>query len=348
MVSCARRKLHARDKSTLTYVRSEVSRLDMRYLLVAMTRIIHLQRIGTAIAVAFALSSLAGVASGETIYRWRDGSDRWHFSNRRGQAPSHAEVAKLPALSIVKARPIAVDSSSVAEVPADSADLPAEPSFDSVECEPADPSLLIDAIESRLAALRPEGTRGTGLTLLVAGRPVSHGPNAVIDVFPESEGDETTLVARRPVSYGPNVVVEVAENDGDETAASDQAAVAYPAGGGCPETPPLERYAVTSPARASASGLCADYRRGFAEIDSALSRNENVVRAFQVAAARFDPSPEGDEIAARGANITLPPWLVETNSAQTAELTDEIEGFAEELTVARDEIDRAARANRCW
>lgn len=296
--------------------------MDTRYHFVAIVRTVRTRGISVLVA-ASAFLCLANLASGETVYSWRDAANRLHFSNRAERVPSHAQLTSLPALGIAKPRPVADDRSSLAESPPASEDAsvasPSEPS----ECDVADPSGLIDAITSRLETMRSDGSADPGLTLIVAGTPVSYSPNADLQVLTAGETDGT--------------------------AASEQGAVAYPAGGGCPRTPPLERYAVTAPVRTSSSGLCADYRRASAEIDIATSRNENVARTFEFAEARFDSSTaDGEASGGVGREIELPPWLVEVGEAQTAELAVEIEEFSEELTVAREEIDRAARAQGCW
>jgi hypothetical protein len=165
------------------------------------------------------------------------------------------------------------------------------------------------------------------LALFIAGTPVWYDPLANVRVWPASETDEQAAV--------------------------EQAAVAFPGSGACPDSPPLERYAVSesSTAGTSSPGLCEDFRRAAAEIESALSRNDNLARTFETASARFESSLGGDGEAAEASAIdrlNLPPWLVETVAAQTAELAVEIDEFMEELTVAREEIDGAAQARGCW
>jgi len=46
--------------------------------------------------------------------------------------------------------------------------------------------------------------------------------------------------------------------------------------------------------------------------------------------------------------VVLPEWLPEAHAAQTAEIAAETEAFVDELTIALEEIDRAARAAGCW
>ncbi len=46
--------------------------------------------------------------------------------------------------------------------------------------------------------------------------------------------------------------------------------------------------------------------------------------------------------------VVLPEWLPEAHAAQTAEIAAETEAFVDELSVALEEIDRAARDAGCW
>ena len=46
--------------------------------------------------------------------------------------------------------------------------------------------------------------------------------------------------------------------------------------------------------------------------------------------------------------IPLDPWIVAAHASQTASLAAESDALVEELTVALEEIDRAARASGCW
>jgi len=107
--------------------------------------------------------------------------------------------------------------------------------------------------------------------------------------------------------------------------------------------------------RSGNSGLCTDYRRAFAEIDIAASRNDAVARTFEFAATRFGSLRTDGEtseiIPSRSPlvqGVRLPAWVVKATAASTAELATEINEFSEELAVARAEIDRAARAQGCW
>lgn len=46
--------------------------------------------------------------------------------------------------------------------------------------------------------------------------------------------------------------------------------------------------------------------------------------------------------------VVQPRWLVDAHAVQTAEIAAETEAFVDELTIALEEIDRAARAAGCW
>ena len=287
----------------------------MRYRIVTSDRKLSIRHAMSVLA-ALALVASALPAPASTIYGWRDASGRAHFSNRRDQVPANAAPAPLGKLSIIEARPVSSGS------PVVSAPVAVEPEvvpFQVPECDLPDASPLIDAITARLEAMRPDASTVEGLTLFVSGTPVSHSSNADVIVLPGVVDEETTP--------------------------SEQAAVAY--AGACPRTPPLERYAVAAPDDAPATGLCGDYRRAAAEIEIASSRNDSVTRTFQFAAARLDALTAGD-VELTATDVVPPTWLAEAGAAQTAELAAEIEEFSEELTVAREEIDRAARAEGCW
>lgn len=279
----------------------------------------------SALAVASALLPVAAFASADAMYRWRDDAGRVHFSNDRKAAPAGAQELSLPNLTV--GRPASPAAERPSEAAVETAGRAVEPPPVAAECDAPDPSPLIDAITSRLDSIRSDPSPAPGLTLLVAGVPVSYSANADVQTWPASGTDWT--------------------------AAGEQAAIAYPASGGCPRTPPLERYevAATSNVRpASSAGLCDDYRRASVEVEMAISRNEDVARSFQFAAARFD-SLTGGGVAPPGAgegSLSPMPWFVEAGAAQTTELAAEIDELMEELTVAREEIDRAAEAQGCW
>jgi hypothetical protein len=276
----------------------------MRYVLGARQNTIGWRRSAAAFAVASAIVCLAGPASADTFYRWRDSAGRWHFSNRPERVPDKAQALTLRPPSIVQVRAVPEDADSgpalvVRSLP------PARAS----ECTPPDPSRLIDAITARLDST--DRSAAADLALFVGGVPVSYSSDSVVAVM---AGRET-----------------------DGAAASDQAAIAYPGGGACPRTPPLERYATSAPAASSSSGLCADYRSAAVEIDGALARNAEVARPFVLASNR----------PADGA-VGQPAWLMDASAAQTAELAAEIDEFNGELAVAHDEIESASHAQGCW
>jgi hypothetical protein len=278
----------------------------MRHVLVGQLKRIR-RCAGLAFAVASAIIALAGAASAEPFYRWRDPAGHWHFSNRSEAVPPGAQEMTLRPLDTIQLptdeRPDLVESPPAP--PSPSLALPPHPSG----CAVADPSALIEAIRARLDA--GDTNAPADLALFVGGVPVSYSSESVVQLL--------------------------AGHGTDDIVATDQAAIAYPSGGACPRTPPLERYAVSAPIAPSSSGLCADYHRASSEIDSALARNADIARPFVLASNR----PE--ERA-----VVQPEWVLEASAAQTAELAAEIDDFNDGLTVAHEEIDRAAHAQGCW
>ncbi len=262
-----------------------------------------------AFAVAFATVALVGLASAETFYRWRDSSGHWHFSNRSEGVPRGAQEMTLRPLDTIQSPPAPDDRAGSSESPSTPPVRSLAPAPQASGCAVADPSVLIEAIRARLQA--GDTNAPADLALFVGGVPVSYSSESVVQVL--------------------------AGRGTDDIVAADQAAIAYPSGDACPRTPPLERYAVRAPIAPSSSGLCADYVRASSEIDSALARNADVARPFVLASAR--PAEHA---------VVQPEWLVEASAAQTAELADEIDEFNDELTVAHEEIDRAAHIQGCW
>jgi hypothetical protein len=254
------------------------------------------------------------------MFRWQDGTGRLHFSNVAERVPPGAQTVTLRELSIVRPSSPAEPNSVVG------GNRSAASESGTPECDVAEPDRLIEAVAAGLESTRPVGSGDHSLTLFVAGTPVFYDPYAVVRVWPAGETDENGAI--------------------------EQAAIAYPASGDCPLTPPLERYEVAAfPARATGpSALCEDYRRASAEIDLALSRNENVAATFDRASARFEAVRQNAAVieSPGKSRINLPPWLIGVVAAQTGELADEIEEYMEELTVAREEIDNAAQARGCW
>jgi hypothetical protein len=261
-----------------------------------------------AIAAALVLVTLADAAGAASIYSWRDSAGEVHYSNRPEVVPTFAREVELPTLpaSVPVAR-----AAFTAERPQSRARL-----FPAGECGPSDPTGVGEAIVSRLARTRLT----SDLTVFVAGVPVMYRPGTV------------ATVQAKDVSY-------------ERSAPVEQASLAYPAGSSCPKRPPLARYEVSPGSRAASRGLCDDYRRAFAEVGVAVSRDQRVARSFGAFAEDFSA------IAARGyaaRDVRIPPWVVEAHVAQTKEIGDETADLVEELTVALEEIDHAARARGCW
>lgn len=279
----------------------------MRYFV---ARMVGGRRTASALVAALGIWSLAAVVQAETIYRWRDAAGQVHFSNRTEGLPRHAEVVKLPELMVLSSAPRTVPRASKERVNGPE---------QHPTCASLNPYPLIETVTSRLEALQPDATPAD-LALFVAGEPVWYSSNTEVQVFPASA-----------INIG---------------AASDQAAIAYPASDACPQMPPLERYAVTSPVRGS-SGLCGDFRRASEEIEIALSRNQHVAEPFQFAAAHYESLAEGGTGFAR-APSNIPPWVVQAAAGQNAGLAAQVGDLLDELTVAREEIDRAATQHGCW
>jgi hypothetical protein len=290
--------------------------------------------------------TLADVAGASAIYRWRDPAGQLHFSNRAEITPDGATEVVLPPLPArapsagAAAVPVAVRSAVAPRTPA------LRPSA-SVACGVADGRGVADAIASRLG-----GRQLDGLTLIVGGIPVAY------------DSSDTRITVKGP------------DADARETAPTAQAAIAYPEGSRCPVRPPLERYAVASTRHTSSRRLCDDYRRAFAEVGVAVSRDQGVARSFREVAERFVEvaardytaggrgaivvlPTAGDVIVAQRATLTmsayaqeervpLPPWVVEAHIAQTHELGAESTDLVDELSVALEEIDTAARRAGCW
>jgi hypothetical protein len=264
---------------------------------------------GVAFAVASAIVALAAAASAEPFYRWRDPAGHWHFTNRSEAVPPGAQEITLRPLDTVQVSTVPDDRSGSIESPALPPDRSVALPPRAPGCAVADPSALIEAIRARLDA--GDTNAPADLALFVGGVPVSYSSESVVQLL--------------------------AGHGTDDIVATDQAAIAYPSGGACPRTPPLERYAVSAPIAPSSSGLCADYHRASSEIDSALARNADIARPFVLASNR--PAER---------TVVQPEWVVEASAAQTAELAAEIGELHDGLTVAHEEIDRAAHAQGCW
>lgn len=132
--------------------------------------------------------------------------------------------------------------------------------------------------------------------------------------------------------------------------------------------PPLVRYPTTGRVDRS-RGLCDDYRRAFAQVGVATSRDAGIARSFADIARSFvRVQLEGNNAVASGfraavadglftseANelapfmtVPLDPWIVKAHASQTGRLATESDELVAQLTVALEEIDRAARAVGCW
>src|SRR6185295_11028825 len=137
-----------------------------------------------------------------------------------------------------------------------------------------------------------------------------------------------------------------------------------------PRRPALARYAVATRRNGGRRDVCDDYRRAFAEVGVAVSRDQAIARSFRAIAEDFAgiadrgyvaSAPGGDVVLVQAGayaspvvvgtaatSVALPPWVVEAHIAQTATLGAETASLVDELTVALEEIDRAARARHCW
>lgn len=273
------------------------------------------------------------LASDETIYRWRDVNGGLHFSNQSSRTPSDATTVELPPLGsiLVPARATRVRRGPVqrhVDAP------PASP------CGPADPSNLAEAIGYGIAPTQ----RDEGLTLIVSGLPVSASRDATVH----------TLIT----SWDPDA----------PQAHLSQSAIAYPAGTSCPDAPPFVRYATNQRREGRSRGLCDDYRRAFAQVGVAANRDSGIARSFREIARDFvRVSEEGNLAVASGfravrndlftsdatqlapyLSVPLDPWIVAAHAAQTENLAADSDALVQQLTVALEEIDRAARATGCW
>ena len=253
----------------------------------------------------------ADVATAASVYRWRDASGGWHFSNRSDAVPQAAATVELAPLSVLTVPPARAHTVAVAPVMA--------PARFVTPCDVGDPGPLASAVDSYLDAKDHED-----LTVIVGGRPVSLSRDAVVEL------------------KGPDAVA-------DPTAPVDQGAIAYPAGASCPSLPPLTRYAIASGRRGVSRGACDDFQRAFAEVGVAVSRDQGVARSFRAVAEHFVAVAADGYGAGQGSGrVEIAPWIVDAHVAQTQELGAEAGDFVDELTVALEEIDGAARARGCW
>jgi len=280
-------------------------------------------------------------SSAAGIYQWRDATGTVHFSNREEIIPSGATEVTLPPVREPAATPPAGGVTLVAPRRAPQLEAPTlrpRPSSRVAQCGEADAGAVADAVATRLGRRTLDG-----LTLIVGGVPVSHSDDAEVVVKGPDIGGHAL---RGPM---------------------EQAAIAYPAGSRCPTRPPLERYVIASERRPPSRRLCDDYRRAFAEVGVAVSLDHEIARSFHDIAAEFVRVAEhgytaggrgGVAVTVPGAaqqvayvseeRVPLPPWLVDAHIAQTGELGAETSRLVDELSVALEEIDGAARRSGCW
>jgi hypothetical protein len=278
---------------------------------------------------------LAGAAPAQTIYRWRDANGGLHFSNQAARTPSDATAIELAPLGSIVGPPVQrrAPQRRTRGVRRDAP--PASP------CGPADPTGLLGAVSAGVAPEAPADS----LTLLVGGVPLDTSDTATVQIL-------------------------VTPWDPDAPQAHlSQSAIAYPSGSSCPSAPPLVRYATNGQRGSRTRGLCDDYRRAFAQVGVAASRDHGIARSFHDIASEFvRVKLAGDVAVASGfraavadgmftsdaralapfMTVPLDPWIVAAHVSQTDQLADESDVLVEQLTVALEEIDRAARATGCW
>ncbi len=285
------------------------------------------------------IAMVAGPAAADPIFTWRDARGGVHFSNRvEAIAPGASEVT-LPPLPVgTAARATGSPAAVIRAVSPSPGPRPRQRAV--ARCEAPDPRGVADAVAARLGQRQLDG-----LTVIVAGVPIAYSDSA-------------------------NVIVKGPDAQTSAATPAEQAALAYPAGSGCPSgRPPLERYAVASAPRQRSRSICDDYRRAFAEVGVAVSRDQGVARSFRAVAEHFaavaardytaggrgvvlvpavSTAGAGTLVAASEERVPLPPWAVEAHLAQTDQLGDESGAFVDELTAALEEIDAAARSVGCW
>ncbi len=270
----------------------------------------------------------------QAIYRWYDTNGGLHFSNQSTRTPEHATAVDLPPLGSIQVPATATRKRQRARMQG-SAVPPAAP------CGPADPSGLATAVTVGLA----HDARDADLTLLVGGLPLATSPDATVDVLLTPWDPDAP---QAPLS---------------------QSAIAYPMGSSCPTAPPLVRYPTNARSNGTSHGLCDDYRRAFAQVGVATSRDAGIGRSFgDIATAFVRVANEGNNATASGfrvaladgmftsdamqlaphMTIPLDPWIVAAHVSQTENLARESDELVVQLTVALEEIDRAARASGCW
>ncbi len=286
------------------------------------------------LTAALLITLASSPSNAQAIRRWVDARGGVHYSNEPSRTPEHASAVELAPLGSIQ----------IPRIPSGkrprSGRRPATPP-PAAPCGPADPTGLMRAIDAALVSERP----AEELTLLVGGLPLTTSADATV----------TTLATPW---------------DPDEPQAHlSQSAIAYPEGSSCPTAPPLVRYSTNDRRKDVSRGLCDDYRRAFAQVGVATSRDAGVARSFRdiarsFAQVRLDGNvatasgfraalTDGllrSEAAALAPRVTVPldPWIVKAHVAQTERLATESDHLVEQLSVALEEIDRAARAFGCW
>ena len=291
------------------------------------------------------IAMVTDIAVASPIFSWHDADGGMHFSNRVGTIPAGASEVTLPPLPVrVVSRSVSLPA-AVARAAA-IAPTAARRARSTEACETPDPRGVAEAVASRLGRRQLDG-----LTVIVGGVPIAYADSARVEVKGPDVGTSTATPA-------------------------EQAALAYPAGSGCPDSrPPLARYAVASGTRERSRSICDDYRRAFAEVGVAVSRDQGVARSFRAVAEQFvEMAERGYTAGGRGAvlvpavateaissptmpirfvsaleeRVPLPPWVVEAHVAQASQLGVESSAFVDELTAALEEINAAARSVGCW
>jgi hypothetical protein len=289
-----------------------------------------------ALAFVALLPMTATSTHAQTIYRWRDATGGWHFSNQTERTPADATVVELPPIGSIEVPEAASRKRTRRSgLRRDDGVPPAAP------CGPADPTGLAIAVGTTVRATTPHAP----LTLLVGGVPLFTSPDADVDLL-------------------------LTPWDPDAPHASlSQSAVAYPGGTSCPDTPPLVRYPTSGSREFRSRGLCDDYRRAFAQVGVAANRDAGIGRSFrEIARAFVEVRARGNVAVASGfqtavadgmftsdalrlaphMTVPLDPWIVAAHVSQTDDLASDSDALVEQLTVALEEIDRAARASGCW
>jgi hypothetical protein len=281
------------------------------------------------------LFGFATAAGAQSIYRWHDANGGLHFSNQSARTPSDATAVELAPLGSIVGPPGAPRAAHRRARGGRHEAPPPSP------CGPADPTGLLDAVSSGVATEAPADS----LTLVVGGVPL--------------EASDTATVQTLVTPWDPDA----------PQAHLSQSAIAYPSGSSCPSAPPLVRYSTNGQRGTRSRGLCDDYRRAFAQVGVAASRDHGIARSFHDIAREFvRVRLEGDVAVASGfraavadgmftsdartlapfMSVPLDPWIVAAHVSQTDRLAEESDALVEQLTVALEEIDRAARATGCW